>query len=150
MLWDIVPIVAMCPAHNRWNWLQGLLIVMGHQSHGWVFLKVHHACSPLESTGCCFFGWPCNKKGTPKVQPNAKHRTPIPQPNAKHGTLVQRPFYWLLSCQNRFLRRTPTRAEISAKGCRRQVEEMRKCLRTWLQHMCCALAIPASSLFRRT
>jgi len=50
-------------------------------------------------------------------------------------------------CQNRFLRRTPTRAELSTKGCRRQAEEMRKCLRTWLQRMCCALAIPASSYF---
>ena len=51
------------------------------------------------------------------------------------------------NCQNWFLRRTPTRAELSTKGCRRQAEEMWKCLRTWLQHMCCALAIPASSYF---
>ena len=52
-----------------------------------------------------------------------------------------------VACQNRFLRRTPTRAELSTKGCRRQAEEMRKCLRTWLQRMCCALAIPASLYF---
>jgi len=52
------------------------------------------------------------------------------------------------SCQNRFLRQTPTRAEISTKGCRQQAEEMWRCRGLWLQRMCCALAIPASSYFR--
>jgi len=41
------------------------------------------------------------------------------------GSLCHADF--LTFCQNQFLRRTPTRAEISAKGCRRQAEEMWRC-----------------------
>jgi len=51
------------------------------------------------------------------------------------------------TCQNRFLRWTPTQVEISAKGCQWQVEEMRRSWGLWLQCMCCTLAIPASSYF---
>jgi len=45
----------------------------------------------------------------------------------KKGTNIVIGIIYIDDCQNQFLRQTPTWAEISTKGCRRQAEEKQRC-----------------------